>query len=213
MTARDSDAKHAIVEYYHQHAAQFQAQYDSLVAEEVHADWASLLDSCAPGRALDVGAGGGRDALWLVQKGWQVTAVEPAQGLRERGQHATGEQVDWLNSRLPLLPELVRPVNGYDLILLSAVWMHLPQTERPQAISRLVELLSPTGILIITLRFGPSDPKRPMYDVSIDELKQLAQPRGLELQRVGPEISSDRLRRPEVYWQTVCLRTVGSQFA
>lgn len=210
MTPRDSDAKYAIIEHYHQHAAQFQAQYDSLVAEEVHADWASLLNSCVPGRALDVGAGSGRDALWLMRKGWQVTAVEPAQGLRQRGQRTTGKQVKWVDTQLPLLPHLERPSEGYDLILLSAVWMHLPQNERPQAFTRLAELLATTGRLIITLRFGPSDPKRPMYDVSVDELRQLAQPQGLELQRLGPEISIDRLQRPEVSWQTLCLRPVGS---
>lgn len=210
MIPRDSDAEHAIIEHYHQHAAQFQAQYDSLVAEEVHADWASLLDSCVPGRALDVGAGSGRDALWLMRKGWQVTAVEPAQGLRERGQRTTGKQVKWVDTQLPLLSNLERPAEGYDLILLSAVWMHLPQNERPQAFTRLAELLATTGRLIITLRFGPSDPKRPMYDVSVDELRQLAQPQRLELQRLGPEISIDRLQRPEVSWQTLCLRPVGS---
>lgn len=210
MLPRDSDAKHAIIEHYHQHAAKFQAQYDSLVAKEVHADWAPLLDSCVPGRALDVGAGSGRDALWLMRKGWQVTAVEPAQGLRERGQRTTGKQVKWVDTQLPLLSHLERPAEGYDLILLSAVWMHLPQNERPQAFTRLAELLATTGRLIITLRFGPSDPKRPMFDVSVDELRQLAQPQGLELQRLGPAISIDRLQRPEVSWQTLCFRPVGS---
>ncbi len=29
-----------------------------------------------PGRALDVGWGEGADALWLVRRGWQVTAVD-----------------------------------------------------------------------------------------------------------------------------------------
>lgn len=29
-----------------------------------------------PGQALDVGCGEGADALWLAQRGWQVTAVD-----------------------------------------------------------------------------------------------------------------------------------------
>jgi protein-L-isoaspartate O-methyltransferase len=179
----------------------------------VHADWASLLQGRTPGRALDVGAGSGRDALWLAQQGWQVTAVEPAQGLRERGQHATGEQVQWCDSQLPHLSDLDTPAQGYDLILLSAVWMHLPPSDRSQAFTRLVELLSATGLLIITLRFGPSDPERPMYAVSVDELAQLAQSQGLVLSVLGEGESQDRLARAEVSWQTVCLHAAGSENA
>jgi SAM-dependent methyltransferase len=32
----------------------------------------------APGRALDLASGAGRNALWLAQHGWQVTAVDGA---------------------------------------------------------------------------------------------------------------------------------------
>jgi SAM-dependent methyltransferase len=200
------------IAHYHRHAARFQAQYDSVAAEEVHADWGPLLKGRTPGRALDVGAGSGRDALWLAQQGWQVTAVEPAQGLRERGQRTTGKQVQWCDSRLPVLPGLEAPAQGYDLILLSAVWMHLSAFERPLAFARLVELLSATGLLIITLRFGPSDPERPMYPVSVDELAQLGQSQALVLSALGEGESRDRLARAEVSWQTVCLQaTEGEQ--
>ena len=30
----------------------------------------------APGRALDLGAGEGRNAIWLAERGWRVTAVD-----------------------------------------------------------------------------------------------------------------------------------------
>lgn len=30
----------------------------------------------APGRALDVAAGEGRNAVWLAERGWRVTAVD-----------------------------------------------------------------------------------------------------------------------------------------
>ena len=62
----------------------------------------------------------------------------------------------------------------------------------------------------ITLRFGPSDPERPMYAVSVDELAQLAQSQGLVLSVLGEGGSQDRLARAEVSWQTVCLRAAGS---
>ena len=33
-------------------------------------------ESLAPGRALDLACGEGRNAVWLAQKGWRVTAVD-----------------------------------------------------------------------------------------------------------------------------------------
>lgn len=195
------------IAHYHQQAEHFQAQYDSVAAHEVHADWAYLLADRTPGMALDVGAGSGRDAHWLAQQGWQVTAVEPAQGLRERGQSTTGDQVRWIDTQLPLLPDIATPAQGYDLILLSAVWMHLPAAERPKAFARLTELLAKGGLLIITLRFGPSDPARPMYSVSTEELAQLAAQHGLQLKALNNgSTSADFLQRREVRWQTVCIQ-------
>lgn len=52
---------------------------------------AAEFDTLPPGRALDLGAGEGRNAIWLASRGWQVTAVdfsEVAIG-RGRGLRAT----------------------------------------------------------------------------------------------------------------------------
>ena len=34
------------------------------------------LTGLPPGRALDLGAGEGRNAIWLAEQGWDVTAVD-----------------------------------------------------------------------------------------------------------------------------------------
>src|SRR6185437_1343607 len=40
------------------------------------------ISAVTPGRALDVGAGEGGDAVWLAEHGWQVTAADiSARGL------------------------------------------------------------------------------------------------------------------------------------
>ncbi|WP_432697917.1 class I SAM-dependent methyltransferase [Marinobacterium sp. YM272] len=194
------------IAHYHQHAKHYQAQYNSVPAEEVHGDWAHLLAGRTQGQALDVGAGSGRDALWLSTLGWAVTAAEPAQRLRELGEQATGKRVRWVDARLPSLSSLAGPSGGYDLIILSAVWMHLPASERPLALQRLSRLLANTGLLIITLRFGPSDPARPMFPVSTAELNALARDTGLQMQLINTQASHDRLKRADVSWQTALLQ-------
>ena len=37
-----------------------------------------VLSGVMPGRALDLACGGGRHAIWLRERGWQVTAVDIA---------------------------------------------------------------------------------------------------------------------------------------
>ena len=40
----------------------------------------SILSEVAPGRALDLACGSGRHSLWLIERGWDVTAVDIAIG-------------------------------------------------------------------------------------------------------------------------------------
>ena len=42
------------------------------------------ISGLAPGRALDVGAGEGGDALWLAEQGWNVTASDISQRALDR---------------------------------------------------------------------------------------------------------------------------------
>ena len=60
------------ISHYNKYAARYQAQYDALMPNEVHQQWADYLVNQIPGQALDVGAGSGRYAAWLRDKGWQA---------------------------------------------------------------------------------------------------------------------------------------------
>ncbi|MCW2832437.1 MAG: hypothetical protein JWN68_390 [Nocardioides sp.] len=51
-----------------------------------------------PGTALDVGAGEGADAIWLAERGWQVTAIDVSAKALDRASRAAaaaGLAVDW----------------------------------------------------------------------------------------------------------------------
>ena len=50
-----------------------------------------------PGRALDLAAGEGRNAIWLARRGWQVTAVDFSQVALDKGRTLAGDlDVDWV---------------------------------------------------------------------------------------------------------------------
>ncbi len=69
------------INHYNQKASDFFNQYESQSAEEIHSSWSSHINT-SEGLAFDIGAGSGRDALWLAKCGYTVYAVEPSEKLR-----------------------------------------------------------------------------------------------------------------------------------
>ena len=191
------------IEHYSKKAQHYYDLYNSVDAESVHSDWKAFLQKNKAGTALDVGAGSGRDANWLAEQGWKVTSAEPADELRNLAQANSHNSVTWCSASLPELNALPHEPTTYDLILLSAVWMHLPEAERPPALKRLAELLSKNGTLYISLRFGPNDEARPMHPVSYEELATLAESNGLKARNLNTVPGKDGLQRDDVKWVTV----------
>lgn len=187
------------IPHYEQHARQLVDQYESLSFEEVHSGLLDLLP--ASGTILDVGAGSGRDAAWFAARGWDVVAVEPSDAMRARAQalHPL-PRITWLADSLPDLAQVRRLGLTYDLILLSAVWMHVPPASRERALRKLATLLSPNGRIAISLRLGEPDTTRAMFTVSLQELSGMAHQFGLRLVRQSD--SADKLGRAAVSWTT-----------
>jgi thioredoxin reductase/SAM-dependent methyltransferase len=102
-----------------------------------------------PGRALDVGCGEGADALWLAERGWQVTGADISTTALDRAAaHVEGTEaaarIEWIHADLREKP----PAEGaYDLV--SAQFMHLPGDERRALYARLAAAVAPGGILLI----------------------------------------------------------------
>jgi len=169
-------------------------------------------------RILDIGAGSGRDAKYLAElaatthnekNNIKILAAEPAKELSLIGQKTTqGLNVKWLEDSLPTLSNVTQQKVSFDLILLSAVWMHIPPSDRACSIRKLANLLKPGGKLVISLRHGQTDEEckqRKMHHVCADELKQLATGVGL-FTKLETQKEDDKLNRPHVTWQTVVLQ-------
>jgi SAM-dependent methyltransferase len=196
-------------------------QYLSKSFEEVHKSWSQFLPSIikkSNSRILDLGAGSGRDAKYLAElaakthnkeNNIQILAVEPAQDLSLVGQRTTqGLNVKWIDDSLPALSKVTQQEISFDLILLSAVWMHIPPSDRARSIRKLANLLKPGGKLVISLRHGQTNKEckqRKMHVVCADELKHLATDAGL-FSKLETEKEQDKLGRNHVSWQTVVLQ-------
>ncbi len=190
--------------YYTKNARVLCEQYNSMSSDDVHRSWRELMPT-QPGLACDIGAGSGRDAAWLASKGWDVIAVEPNAELRALGQKHIIENnphasVSWLDDMLPELKALRSLDQKFQLILISAVWMHMPPAQHERAMRIVSELLAPGGVLVITLRRGPDEAGR-FYPVSAEEVIGLARGRALVC-KVQARVEDFR-KREGVEWDVV----------
>ncbi len=97
-----------------------------------------------PGRALDVGAGEGRNAIWLAGSGWRVTALDVSEvGLGRAAQRAAEEGVE-LDCVVADWREYV-PARPVDLAVVS--FMHPHPHERATMFERIRSALVPGGHL------------------------------------------------------------------
>ena len=104
------------------------SQYQSISFENVHNPWIQAIDLQQCKTALDIGAGIGRDTLALKYKKLCVTGIEPSDDLRALGKAFTGDNITWVNDTLPKLEKVKEKT--FDIILISAVWMHLSPQEQ-----------------------------------------------------------------------------------
>lgn len=111
----------------------------------------TLVEACAgltPGRALDLGTGAGRNALWLARQGWRVTAVDFSTVALERARAsalATGVTgIDW---QLHDLLEWRPPTAAFELVVL--VFIQLPLAERRRVHAAAAAAVAPGGTLLV----------------------------------------------------------------
>ena len=115
------------------------ADADPTLVEEV----AAMM----PGAALDLGAGDGRNAVWLAEHGWRVTAVDFSAVAVERGRTLAATRrvdVDWLHEDLlAWAPQTA----SFDLVALF--FIHLPPDERRRAYANAAGAVRPGGALLV----------------------------------------------------------------
>lgn len=192
-------------EGYAEQAETLLKQYESIHFAELHRKVLHLMPS-APSRVLDIGAGTGRDAAAFAALGHGVVAVEPTAELRLRAMALhPSPQIEWVDDSLPNLSTLADRARSFDLVMLTAVWMHLDAEQRRQAMPRVARLLSGSGTLILALRHGPVPAGRRMFDVSPAETIALAEAEDLQL-ALRLENQPGQLNAVGVTWTRLAFR-------
>lgn len=136
---------------------------------------AELTADLPPGRALDLAAGEGRNAIWLAERGWDATAVDFSAVAMDRARRIGEERLSSA-AESTAAPETAAPETAaaataptaaagrlttvaadvleweasgtaYDLVLV--IFLHLPEPQRREVHRRAAAALAPGGLLLV----------------------------------------------------------------
>lgn len=150
MDAKDWDARYATT--------------DLVWSAGPNAFLAAETEGLPAGSALDLACGEGRNAIWLAQNGWQVTAVDFSRVAVAKGRARAEElhiDADWHVGDVTAW----RPDGRFDLV--AILYLQLPTDERRHVLESAVEALGPGATLIVVAHAlrnltdgfgGPQDP-------------------------------------------------------
>jgi SAM-dependent methyltransferase len=153
------------------------------------------LADLAPGRALDLAAGEGRNSVWLASRGWRVTAVDFSRVGLDKGRKLAAargvadDAVEWIVADLR---EYVPSAGTFGLIVFA--YVHVDADLRALILRRAAAALAPGGTLFLVghdlanLTEGTGGPQDPAVlwtaDGLVAELPGLTISRAEQVRRV-----------------------------
>ena len=118
-----------------------------------------------PGRALDLAAGEGRNAVWLAQRGWDVVAVDFSSVALDRGEALAGRAGVEVSFERADLQNYEPDSSAFDLVLI--LYLHVPAELRRLIYTRATRSLVPGGTMVVighdvrNLEEGVGGPQEP----------------------------------------------------
>ncbi|MEU8119204.1 class I SAM-dependent methyltransferase [Spirillospora sp. NPDC049024] len=161
------------------------------------------------GRALDLAAGEGRNALWLAERGWTVTMVDfSAVGLeraRSLAERRLGEHADRLRPVEADLREYTPPPQGADLVIVA--YLQVAERLRRSALRAAADAVAPGGLLLVVahdsdnLAHGVGGPQDPAVLYTAQDAVSDIEGSGLRILRAEPrtrEVTTDEGSRAAI---------------
>lgn len=165
-----------------------------------------------PGKALDLGCGEGRNAIWLAERGWEVTGVDFSEVGLEKARRLAAErgvEVEWMHADLLEY----RPTPGFfDLVIVF--YIQLPAAQLRAVMKKAVAALAPGGTLVVVghdllnlsegvggpqhpdVLFTPADIERDLVGLHIERAERVLRPVTLDGREVSAIDALVRARKP-----------------
>lgn len=123
------------------------------IQNTLHADMSELYQiflQYVPKNAhiLDAGSGSGRDSLYFIQQGYQVTAIDASEVLGQMASRLIGQPV--LHMRF----QEMEFENEFDAIWACASLLHVSPQEIDEVMSHLSKSLKPQGVFFASFKYG-----------------------------------------------------------
>lgn len=109
---------------------------------EPNAFLVEMMQSRKPGRALDVGMGQGRNAIWLAKQGWEVTGFDPAERALAAAREAAAKAGVSVKTQVAESETFAFGQGQWDAIVLSYVSFR-------EIAAKVAAALRPGGVVII----------------------------------------------------------------
>ena len=114
-----------------------------------------MVQGRKPGRALDVGMGQGRNAIYLASLGWNVTGFDPAERAVDAANQAAQARGLKLTTEIVGSEKFDFGRNRWDLIVLSYVSLR-------QELQKIIDSLAPGGMVVVEGFHRDTTAKRPV---------------------------------------------------
>lgn len=159
--------------------------------------------SLAPGTALDLGAGEGRNAVWLAQQEWRVTAVDFSDVALAKASEMAAAAAVQVSTVCADVAHYTPDPGGFDLV--AILYLHLPADLRREVYGRAGVGVAAGGTLVVVghdttnLTDGHGGPQDPLVLFSPDDIVEdlagagLVVERADRVQRIVPTADGDRV--------------------
>lgn len=137
-----------------------------------NARFAAEVEGLPPGRALDLGAGEGRNAIHLAALGWDATAVDfSASGLARAHRLAADRGVS-ITTEVADLATYAPPERAFDLV--AVIYLQVPDPPFGDIVRRAADAVAPGGTFLLinhdlsNLEGGHGGPQDPAMLTRVD---------------------------------------------
>lgn len=191
------------IDYYNKHAAQYYDNTVELNMEEILERFIELLPEDA--EVLDLGCGSGRDSLYMLENGFDVTAIDGSEELCELASIHIGQDVLFMNF------EEIEFVDVFDGVWACASLVHIEKNKIKQILDKIFRSLHEEGILYFSVLEGEFEGVRNgryFSDYRTKELRELLE--DYERIEIIDIFKTDDIRkdRKEKKWINVLVKKV-----
>ena len=165
--------------YYNKNAKNF---FEGTVNTDMTEHYAAFMQKL-PQKAhiLDAGCGSGRDSLYFINQGYQVTAIDASEELCKLAEAYIGQPV------LCLKFQDITFENTFDGIWACASLLHVPSLELEQVLSCLKRALKQGGLLYASFKYGDFEGRRNeryFHDLNEEQAERLFTGVGLSMEKM-----------------------------